>query len=212
MEIMDYRFLVFVALGDSMTAGYQSHSPENPRGIHFPYTIVLEQLIWLELRQRNITNLGVVVENEGVNGDKTDGMIARFNPRVTRHKPDYVIIWAGFNDLHPNIKIQNVIDNLQKLYHMTRSVGAVPIACSLTPGRIKAHNSRTIEFNNAIQNLCLSERIFFVDLFNAMVDSEGKLDKQYYNDGHLNNSGYTKVAETIFDKAIKGLLSKLASE
>ena len=204
---MDYRFLVLVALGDSMTVGYQSPSPENPRGTDFPYTRVLEQLVWSEIRQRDLTNLGVIVENEGVNGDKIEGMITRFNPRVTRHKPNYVIIWTGFNDLHPTIKIQDNINNLQKLYHMTRSIGAEPIGCSLTPGKTLFHNLRIVEFNKAIQSLCSSESIIYVDLFDVMTDSEGKLDKQYYNDGHLSNKGYTKVAETIFKKAIKGILS-----
>jgi acyl-CoA thioesterase-1 len=208
---MDYRFLVFVALGDSMTVGYQSPSLENPIGTDFPYTRVLEQLVWSEIRQRGFTNLGVVVENEGVNGDKIEGMITRFSPRVTRHKPNYIIIWAGFNDLNPSIKMKNIKNNLQKLYHMTRSIGAEPIACSLTPRKTPSHNSRIIEFNKTIQNLCSSESIIFVDLFNVMIDSEGKLDKQYYNDGHLSNNGYTKVAETIFEKAIKGILSNFTS-
>lgn len=190
-----------------MTVGYQSPSPENPTGTDFPYTRVLEQLIWSGIRQSDLTNLGVVVENEGINGDKIGGMITRFNPRVTRHKPNYVIIWAGFNDLHPTIKIQDTINNLQKLYNMTRSIGAEPIACSLTPRKIPSHNSRIVELNKAIQSLCSSESIIFVDLYDVMTDSEGKLDKQYYNDGHLSKKGYIKVAETIFEKAIKGILS-----
>ncbi|MBM3292314.1 hypothetical protein FJY84_06510 [Candidatus Bathyarchaeota archaeon] len=209
---MDYKFLVFVALGDSMTVGFQSPSSENPRGINFPYTRVLEQLIWVEIKEKNITNLGVVIENEGVNGDKTGGMITRFNPRVTQHKPDYVIIWAGFNDFNPNIKNQDLLANLQKLYQMTKSIGAEPIACSLTPGRVVSLNSRLSGFNKQLQTLCKSEGVIFVSLVETMADSEGKLDKKYYNDGHLNNRGYTKVAESIFNQAIKGILLQYSSQ
>lgn len=193
-----------------MTAGFQSPSLDNPNGNNFPYTRVLEQLIWSDLRQRNITNIGVVVENEGINGDRIGGMILRFNPRVTRHKPDYVIIWGGYNDLHPNIEIQKIALDLKKLYDMTRQIGAEPIACSLTPSRRQSTPSRIIELNKQIETICLKEKILYVNLYNALIDAEGKLDSKYTNwGGHLNNLGYTRVAETIFDKAIKKIISDM---
>ncbi|GAF73810.1 unnamed protein product, partial [marine sediment metagenome] len=73
------RRLVFVALGDSLTSGFQPYDPSRPLEYGIPYTDFLDNLIITELSKRGTEDMDVYVVNLGMNGDTTRGMLGRFN-------------------------------------------------------------------------------------------------------------------------------------
>lgn len=204
-------WVTFVALGDSMTAGFMSPvGYSGPR--YYTYTAILEAL----MRGGLGTGCGfnVVVVNKGVSGDSTDGMLERFDHSVAREEPDYVILWAGINDLYAGASPEHVAGNIAELTERTLLIGAEPVVCAVTPVEGSPHFNEQIRALNAlIREHCEAEELPYVDLFSATANPEQRLDPRYSDDGvHLSQEGYTVVAHTIYSEAVKGMLDKLAAQ
>jgi lysophospholipase L1-like esterase len=184
-------FFVVVALGDSLTAGYRMRDPYaiDPRA---PYPAQLETL----LREKFRGKKQAFVVNAGVNGESTEGMLWRFSLAVIAEKPDAVIVWGGINDLGAARNPEQVMGNLAKLYESYREIGAMPVACTLTPTRRTSPNMRRL--NDMISAHASEKGLILADLFPGLADTEGNLRQEYSDDGaHLTQAGYRRVAEII---------------
>ena len=200
-----------MCLGDSLTVGYQSPSPYGGYA-ETPYTDMLEAMARARLRELGLKGYEAFFINKGINGDSTDGMLGRFRTSVEAKRPDYVIIWAGINDLYAGREPRQVMGNLVRLYSRTLETGAKPIACTLTPTEADARmNSRIRELNALIAKHCDIEGIRVVDLFSSLAGSDGRLNPVYSDDGvHLSHQGYATVARTVFDEVVYFILGELA--
>ncbi|MCG8484577.1 MAG: GDSL-type esterase/lipase family protein [Clostridia bacterium] len=69
-----------VCIGDSLTSGYGVKKSE-------AWTSIVEE------------KYGIEMINKGISGDTTTGMLARFYKDVVEHKPMYVMLMGGINDL-----------------------------------------------------------------------------------------------------------------
>ncbi|MEM2430325.1 MAG: hypothetical protein QW779_07350, partial [Nitrososphaerales archaeon] len=76
--------LIIVALGDSLTVGFQSNNPYST-----PYTYYLTLKIE-EMFKELKRDQSVYIYNKGVVGDLTSGMLHRFYDDVILLKPKYV--------------------------------------------------------------------------------------------------------------------------
>jgi len=204
------NYLVIVALGDSLTTGFQNPTPDNPAGLEYPYPRLLQNMMWNEVKKLKI-DLNPIVENEGVVGESTKGLLRRFDSTVSRLKPDYVVIWSGINDLTSGVPADDAVSNLKEIYKKTRAINATPIACTLTPIVTVSKVVEIIKtYNKKIEELTKLENIQLIDLYKSLSNEEGQLRTEYNNDGiHLNAKGYTKVATTIFEEAIKPIIQKM---
>jgi lysophospholipase L1-like esterase len=205
------NWVTFVALGDSLTAGFMS-----PMGFsgsrYYPYTAVLEALMRGGLGAGCVLNL--VLVNKGVSGDSTDGMLERFDSSVSPEEPDYVILWAGINDLYAGASLEHVAGNITELTERTRQIGAEPIICTVTPVEGSPHfNEQIRALNASIRELCEAVGYPYVDLYAATANQEQRLDPRFSDDGvHLSQEGYTVVAQAIYREAVKDILEKLAAQ
>ena len=209
---MEQRYLVIVSIGDSLTVGFQSPSESNPNGQGYPYTRVLQSLMWNAVKELGLKDVNPIVENEGNVGESTSGMLRRFESSVNRHKPDYVIIWGGLNDLSSGRDPEAVAMDLKKMYEKTREINATPIGCTLSPVRGSTKFNEKIKvYNSRIKELCSKEKVQLVDLYNPLSDENGSLKLEYSNDGaHLNTDGYIEVGNIIFNEAVRYILEKMA--
>jgi lysophospholipase L1-like esterase len=192
------RWVVFVFLGDSITAGFQQgpgHLP--PR--YYPFTNMLESSIRMKLKE-NESDIQVAIENKGINGDSTSGMVNRFKSSVVPERPDYVVIMGGLNDLFTRISSKDIYANLVKLVQMTREIGATPIVLSTTPVQgSNDFNNQIMVLNTEVSEYCKSENVIFIDLFTKLLDGE-MLAVEYSNDGvHLSDRGYVKIISELSD-------------
>jgi len=187
---MGNKFFVVVALGDSLTFGYRMRDPYamDPR---IPYPTQLEALLKKKVREKQVR-----VINAGVNGDLTDGMIVRFSRVVAPEKPDVVVVWGGINDLSAARQLEQVMGNLKKIYSICMEIGAMPVACTLTP---TSHTSQKMRYlNDLIKAHAAENGVALADLFPVLADAEGNLRQEYSDDGaHLTQAGYQKVAQII---------------
>jgi acyl-CoA thioesterase-1 len=215
-ESKKHRFenrIVIVAMGDSLTVGYQS-SIGGEWVESTPYTSFLEKKL-LGMGESQRKKLRFQIDNKGVSGELTGEMLARFDRDVTSVGPDFVIILGGSNDLGWGISPRRVFNNLVEMYEAASASGIQIIACSV-PSILGYDSliSPRIALNDMIRGYCIEERRPFADLFRATADREtNRLLDEYSNDGlHLSTLGYQRIADAIYEEALEGLLLKHLSQ
>ena len=193
---MPGSWVVFVFIGDSITAGYQQ-GPGSLPPRYYPFTNMLESTIRMRLKERG-ADRDVAIENRGIDGDSTSGMVNRFTMSVTPESPEYVVIMGGLNDLFTRIPDDDVYRNLVQLTQLSREIGAEPIVLSTTPvSGARDFNSKIIDLNNRVRGYCMENDVRFIDLFSELSD-DGVLAGDFSNDGvHLSDRGYRKIISIL---------------
>jgi acyl-CoA thioesterase I len=202
---------LIICFGDSLTAGFQSPTRENPEGRSTPYGAWLEQSL----------GPAVQVHITGICGELTGEMVLRFKRDVLDHRPAYATLLGGTNDLAWNAQPREIMRNLVKMYELTLAAGAVPIPVTVPSiraeegqtgaegqGWIADHLTRRHLLNGLIRDYATSKTIAYVDLFHATADPEThQLAAMYSNDGvHLTTAGYRRMAEEVV-KVLKRMLT-----
>lgn len=104
-----------IFIGNSIVAGY----PWN-KGKSFPS------------RVRHAMGDACTVINKGVNGDTTQGILARFETDVIAHNPDIVFILTGTNDfIYRDLTPNEAFQNLRMMAEIAKSNDCEPVF--LTP-------------------------------------------------------------------------------
>jgi len=206
--------VLVICFGDSLTAGFQSPTRENPTGQETPYGHFLQQELGTSAQ----------VRVSGVCGELTGDMAARFGRDVIDHQPDYVPILGGTNDLGWNLTPSEILRNLAEMYDQSLAAGGIPIPVTVPSIRVEGgassregrewiadHLDRRRRLNGLIQGYARSKQLAWVDLFTATADPDsGQLAGIYSNDGlHLTTAGYRLFAELVA-LVLKPLLSQLA--
>ena len=194
-----------VCFGDSLTAGFQSPTADNPHGIETPYGRFLQEL----------TGPAVRVSVSGICGELTGEMTKRFRLAVLAHQPTHVVILGGTNDLGWNALPEDIMRNLLKMYELAAAAGIEPVPVTVPSIRVgddlrseegcrwfAAHLDRRHQLNTLILRYAESKRLVAFDLFAATAEPETQqLAARYSNDGlHLTTAGYRLVAERLYQE------------
>ena len=190
-----------VAFGDSLTAGFQSPTGDNPMGELTPYGEFLHQLL----------GGAVEVKIRGINGELTTEMVMRFSRDVISLKPDYVMILGGTNDLGWNARPQEIMRNLVTMYARAKSAGITPVAITVPSirGFDELIHPRHV-LNNLILEYGQAQSQPVVDLFIATAEVGSlRLAEDYSNDGlHLSTEGYKLLADLLYRDVFKSLVNE----
>ncbi|MDH4086930.1 MAG: GDSL-type esterase/lipase family protein [Nitrospira sp.] len=196
------RTPLVICFGDSLTAGFQSPTKDNPVGRETPYGQFLQSFL----------GGAGQVRISGICGELTGEMVIRFRRDVLDHQPGYVPILGGTNDLGWNASLSEIMHNLATMYEQTLAMGSVPIPVTVPSIRVEdasgsqegqewvaEHLTRRSQMNKLIREYASSKCLAFVDLFAATADpGSGQLAAIYSNDGiHLTTAGYRLFAEQI---------------
>jgi lysophospholipase L1-like esterase len=197
--------VTIICFGDSLTAGFQSPTPEHPGGDATPYGRFLQE--WL--------GPSVEVRISGICGELTGEMAMRFRRDVLQHRPVYVVLLGGTNDLGWNAQPQEIMRNLINMYELARASGIIPVPVTVPSMRvdlsgagpdaeawIEEHLERRRVLNALIRDYALSKRVPWIDLFTATADPETRqLAASYSNDGlHMTTAGYRLLARLLYDQ------------
>jgi len=203
MSMIEVRHIV--CFGDSLTAGFQTPSADNPQGVLTPYGWFLQEL----------TGPAVRVSVSGVCGELTGEMAMRFRSAVLAHHPTHVIILGGTNDLGWNAAPADIMRNLLTMYERATAAGINPVPVTVPSIRVgddlrseegrrwfAEHLDRRRQLNGLILRYAESKRLAAFDLFAATAEPESQqLADRYSNDGlHLTTGGYRVFADRLYQE------------
>jgi len=120
--------LRIVGLGDSTTAGtpaFLSPLEAPPSGRGNPES---QYAHWM-MRARPYWE----VLNRGINGQRSDEILARFARDVVRERANYVIVLAGVNDIYQRRPQEHLRENLDAMYRLALDARIVPVTATVLP-------------------------------------------------------------------------------
>jgi membrane dipeptidase len=191
-QAVSQRKTLIVAMGDSTTAGtpgFQSmvEAPPSGRGdetSQYAYWLMRAHPEWEVL-------------NQGINGQRSDEIRARFERDVILRRPRAVVIIAGVNDVYQGRRVEQVTEQLAAMYAEAAKAGIAVLAGSIIP-----YNSATAEQNARMRRINEWIRrqpgVTFVDT-RAAVAASNDSDRLFDSpDGlHPSPSGYRRMADAI---------------
>ena len=192
-----------VCFGDSLTAGFQTPTADNPQGVLTPYGTYLQEL----------TGPAVRVSVSGICGELTGEMAMRFRSAVLAPQPTHVVILGGTNDLGWNAAPADIMRNLITMYELAVAAGIKPVPVTVPSIRVgddlrseegrqwfAEHLDRRRHLNGLIARYAELQRLALFDLFAATIEPESQqLAGRYSNDGlHLTTSGYRLFADRLY--------------
>jgi acyl-CoA thioesterase-1 len=155
--------------------------------------------------------------NRGIGGETSRQMRLRFVQDVVALKPTAAIIFLGTcNDFWPEHRM-SVVDTKSYLAQIARMAkgSGIPLAiASLIPASdhlpkkdfIGSHPLVAVqELNRWIKELCQENGYLFLDFYHPVADQDGKLRRDFTDDGlHCNAAGYA-VLKPLVEKALSEL-------
>lgn len=203
---MATRHLRVVGFGDSTTAGTPSflsplEAPPEGRGnpeSQYAYWMMKAHPSW-------------IVMNRGINGQRSDEILSRFQRDVLLEKPDYVIILAGVNDVYQGLPLESIERNLLEMYQHAARAKIVPVAATVLPYNTasKSESSKIQKLNNWIRNTAKSIGIPFCDTNGAVADPSNPDRLRGSPDGlHPDVSGYQNMGVRLTEVIERHSLSR----
>ena len=196
--------IVIVAMGDSTTAGTPAFKSPRESPPHGSGDQTSQYAYWLMKAHPDWD-----VVNQGVNGERSDQIRARFEDDVVARRPAVVVIIAGVNDVYQGRSAEHVEAELAAMYRRAREAGIRVVAGSIIPYNTATpeQNTRMHEINAWIRKQTGSDRLMrFVDTRAAVSDAGNQDLLAGSPDGlHPDVAGYKKMAEAIA-VAVEGLL------
>lgn len=186
---------VIVGLGDSTTAGtprFYSPIESPPNGVGDPES---QYCYWMMKAHPRW-----VVMNKGVNGQRSDEILARFEKEVVAEKPKVVIILAGVNDIYQGLTADSVKRNLEAMYRLAERGGIVALAATILPyNTARAKEREAIrEVNRWIETASKAPGRLFCDTNLAVRQEEDPDFLDSSRDGlHPDIAGYRKMGDAL---------------
>lgn len=171
-----------VALGDSITYGC-------------PYT---PHESWVYM---TAGKLGLTIINKGINGDTTEGMLARFEADVVKNSPLRVIIMGGTNDAYLETEAAQVMEHLASMVKIAQHNGIEVVLGLPIPCNDAAVESFLQDYRASMRQYADQHSLSVLDFFSALSDNTEVKRELYSDSAHPNGAGYRIMA----DVAIRSL-------
>ena len=173
----------FVALGDSLTSGYNDPGPAWPAR--------------LDTVDANLR----LVNNAGKPGDLTSGMLSRLNSYAFSYSPNVLFVLGGTNDLGTGVSEATTIANLKAIVTSAKGRGIKVFLLMVPPSASSTMIERIDSLNAAIQHLANIYQIICIDIHTPLSGSNGLIQPKYTVDGlHFSGTGAQLVATTVYNR------------
>ena len=147
------------------------------------------------------------IQNRGIGGDTTDGVLERLNSINSNVKNAFIMI--GINDFSQYKSVDDVFSNYLKIIdELENKKIKVYIQSTLYVGKIlntkRNYNENVFKLNTKLKDYSEKNNLVFIDL-NKVLAPNGYLKDDYsFDELHLNGNGYMVWAK-ILEKYIKNL-------
>jgi lysophospholipase L1-like esterase len=154
---------------------------------------------------------GYTILNRGFGGSTLADVLRYEEDVIFKYDPKQIVIYCGENDIASSdtIKAETVVNRFQKLFSEIRAVYPnVPVVfVSLKPSPSRwGLKEKAIAVNNSIEEFLKTQKnAMFVNVWNAMLGSDGKpIQELFVEDNlHMNAKGYAiwqKILEPVLIK------------
>lgn len=188
--------LIYVALGDSFTAGTGTDRYEES----YPYLVAQELAVDRE----------VILKDFAIPGGRTSTLIENLLVPAIIADPDIVTVLIGTNDIHGKVSREKfeknykyIIESLQKQTHAKIYLVSIPFAGSdrlFLPPYDYYFQRKTLEFNETIVRLSQAYGVDYIDIATPTEKTFAKEGPHYSADSfHPSAAGYKLWAKIIYD-------------
>lgn len=139
------------------------------------------------------------IKNRGISGDTTIDIQKRLE---SIQAPDKVFLMVGINDLLKQRTVESTFIDYKKIIEniQIKSSSIDIYIESLLPTNMKSINLKIKDLKSLLKKYADKNNIIYIDLYNAFLDNENLLRKEYTFDGvHLTNTGYLLWIELLSD-------------
>ena len=147
------------------------------------------------------------VKNRGISGDTTWGVYDRLDNILKGH-PNKIFLLIGINDIgrgkddaYVLAGIERIVKKIKKDAPNTKLYVQSLLPVNPIYGKFSGHTSqwkRIPGINAELQKMADREGVKYINLFASFANAEGKLKKEYTNDGlHLLGKGYMVWKEVL---------------
>jgi len=196
MTIQPQARVRIVAMGDSTTAGTPAFQSPRESPPHGSGDATSQYAYWLMK-----AHPGWEIINQGINGQRSDQIRARFEEDVVAKKPAVVVIIAGVNDVYQGRSAQHVKDELAAMYARAHAAGIRVVAGTIVPYNTATadQNARMHEINDWIRSQARADPGVGIVDTRAAVAAPGNPDLLVSSsDGlHPDAAGYRRMADAI---------------
>lgn len=152
------------------------------------------------------------IKNRGIRSDVISGVSERLD-QVTRWHPKKIFLLIGINDVSHARSASQIAAEYEELVKQIRTQSpqtklyiqsVMPINNTFNRYKgLKGRESVIPALNKKLEKIAAENGAVYVDLWPALADKSGRLDKSFTNDGlHLNGKGYKawmKIVEKYVD-------------
>ncbi|MDE5789736.1 MAG: hypothetical protein K2H96_00705 [Muribaculaceae bacterium] len=152
------------------------------------------------------------IKNRGISSDVINGVAKRLS-QVTKGHPSKIFLLIGINDVSQNVTVPNLLKRYETLVDSIISQtpetklyvqSVMPVNHSFKRYKTLYGKDKVItEFNKGIKEMAEKKGVTYIDLWPFLADNQGRLKKEYTNDGlHLSGAGYKAWTKGI-DKYVR---------
>ena len=148
------------------------------------------------------------VKNRGISADRSGWLLDRLDPIIAGH-PKKLFLMIGTNDLAGGASPEQIVADVARLIDRFQAESRwtkiyvqsiLPVngeAFSKYKGHYE-HSHLIVPTNKLLEALCDEKGVTYLDVWGALADHDGRLDKRYTNDGlHLMGEGYVVWRDAI---------------
>ena len=140
------------------------------------------------------------VKNRGIVGDIIPGFYERMEP-ILKGQPRKIFIMGGVNDVSHAVSADSICNAMEQLVTLIKSrcPKTEIFVQSMLPfnndvrlwKNLKDREQVIVDGNKALEAMCKRQNVTWINLYPLFVDANGKLKKEYTNDGlHLMGEAY----------------------
>ncbi len=196
------RSMTILAMGDSTTAGtpgFLSGAEAPPEG---EGDIESQYAFWMMKKHPEWR-----VINRGINGQRSDEMLERFEAELDAFRPERVILLAGVNDLYQGKSPESVKANLTRMCEISKQRNIKIVLCTILPYNLATPTiqERIKDVNQWIRGYSQKQGFIFCDTFQVLDDPSNPFHLQDTPDQlHPSVDGYRKMGEAIASAIERG--------
>ena len=154
--------------------------PATEKDIIFVGNSMTSSCEWAEILNNN------KIKNRGILGDNSLGILNRID-RIAKFKPQKIFLMVGINDLSGRIKTDSITRNYANIIRQIKQFSPqtkiyVQSVLPINDDYKEINNEQIIDLNSKIKNVATEYNVTYIDIFSHLLDSSGKLRKEYSND------------------------------